>query len=205
MNQCYSHVLSKQPFVLRCDDFDPRIQTADSENFAIFKNLHRQFIEAGKIMTITVNSAINFCIGFDKGVCNYINEWTAPGKPMSLDIQLHGWSHEEYWAMDYREAFLRLYANLTRTKEEFIYSHPRVFSPPWNHANDDVKRVCDELGLALNDSNLHLHRYIWGREDCNVLYWHWWDRQDREDIKTVLKKWKEKDAATINDQNRASL
>lgn len=175
------NVLDTQHYILRCDDFDPRL----NDRFEEFKSIHQEFVKRKKIITITVNTCIGHTCGFNKEVVDYVNEWTAPGKQPSLDIQLHGWHHDRCWTMLYKDIYPMVLANLTQVKRDFIYSDPKVFYPPWNQSNEECRKVCTELGLTMGEEGKHIRQYWWlgiSKIDITVFFWHWWDKEDIGDI-----------------------
>ena len=168
--------------ILRCDDFDPRI------NVETLKPLHEEFIKRGIPMTVSVNSAMSSRIGFDKEVIDYVNNTD----PKTWDIQLHCWSHDRYWAMTYIDLYAYIYANLMKTKQDFIHANPTILYPPWNESNDIMENVCRVLGLKIVNFRRTLREFVtWNFQNKEMeegYVWHWWTKDDRDIIPQALDK-----------------
>lgn len=165
-----------QQFIVRSDDFDPRITLED------LKPIHEMFMKHGIVFTIAVNNAMNGIREFRKEVIDYVNNTSG------WDIQLHGWHHDAYWYMRYPEAYCNLVSNIHDTKRDFPKADPKVFYPPWNEGSDTVKQVCEKLGLVMHTTGIHMRYWLtWNRrENNNVMFFHWWDKSDIELLDELL-------------------
>ena len=165
---------------IRCDDLDCRI------NLETLKPLHEEFVKRNIPMTVAVNSAMSNRVGFDKEVLDYVNNTD----PKSWDIQLHNWTHDRFWAMDYPTVYAYIYANLMKTKQDFIHSNPTILYPPWNEKNDIIEEVCKNLGLTIVNFRATLREFVtWiNRLPEEGYVWHWWTKDDRDIIPQALDK-----------------
>ena len=170
--------MSNVPIILRCDDFDPRI------DLATLKPLHEEFLKRNIPMTIGVNNAMGHRIGFDQAVLDYVNKETSEE---SWDIQLHSFNHDRLWALPYPEIFMNIFANLELTKRDFPRSNPKFLYLPWNETSNNLETVCKELGLEMKNSRITMRELMWnGREDKDEFFWHWWDKNDQELLPEAL-------------------
>lgn len=178
--------------ILRCDDFDPRI------DIATLKPLHEEFVKRQIPMTICINNAMGFRVGFDQAVLDYVNKQTPEG---SWDIQLHTYNHDRLWAAPYPEIFMNIYTNLHLTREDFPRSKPKILYLPWNETSSNIEEVCLKLGLKVNFSRLTMRELLWnGREDQDVFFWHWWDREEQKALPKVLDRLVELNAQRIKNE-----
>lgn len=167
--------MSTNKIILRCDDFDPRI------DLATLVPLHEEFVKRKIPMTIAVNNCMGHRIGFTQAVLDYVNStdyW---------DIQLHGWEHERYWTMKLPHVVRDMYCNLEWTKKDFKNSDPKIFYPPWNETSTFLEEACRIYGLELKRFDCTIRELMWaGRADRDGFYWHWWTPDDRAIIPQAL-------------------
>ena len=165
---------------IRGDDFDPRIDVVT------LRSLHEEFVKRKIPMTIAVNSAMSSRVGFDQDVIDYVNNTD----PASWNIQLHNWTHDRFWAMDYPTVYAYIYANLMATKRDFIHSNPTILYPPWNEKNDIMEQVCKVLDLQIINFRATLREFVtWINRLPEPGYvWHWWTKDDRDIIPEALDK-----------------
>ncbi len=164
--------------ILRMDDADPRIP------LNLLKPMHQEFVKRKIPMTIAVNNVMGHRIGFDGDVMHYVNKETDPA---SWDIQLHSLNHDRMWSLNYPEVYTNLYCNKELTKRDFVHSDPTIFYPPWNEESESMKRACDELGLTMESSRITMRELLWnGREDKDLFFWHWWDKDEQKILTQAL-------------------
>ena len=165
---------------IRADDFDCRI------DLNTVKSLHQEFVKRNIPFTIAVNSAMSNRVGFDQDVLDYVNNTD----PETWDIQLHNWTHDRFWAMDYPTQYAYIYANLQMTKHDFIHSNPTILYPPWNEKNDIMENVCRVLGLTIQTTQKTIRELLkdWNLGDDQLFFWHWWTKDDRDIIPEILDK-----------------
>ena len=128
-------------------------------------NLHDLFIKHDKIHTVTV-------LMEDLWESRAVFEWliTTP----HVDIALHGWTHESFRNVNFaqaRDIFAMCLDYWAMHTSRIGCEIPiKVWYPPWNEINDEVRMACDHVGLEANDSvdeslvtNIHWWYYIGGR------------------------------------------
>lgn len=164
--------------ILRLDDMDPRI------DLNTLKPMHEEFMKRKIPMTVAVNNIMGHRIGFDQDVLDYVNL----GSPAwSWDIQLHSLNHDRLWAMPYPDVYVNLFANKELTKRDFPRSNPKIFYPPWNEESENMKKACDELDLEMQSSRITMRELLWnGREDKDLFFWHWWDKDEQKILTQAL-------------------
>jgi len=148
--------------LFRDDDINVRT------DLTFFMKVHREFIKQRKIHTCAVlfkDLADNY------ELFHYLV--TAP----YLSVELHGWEHKDYSTRskdniksDFMKAISYWKENVTRRYSSEWLKNPlkkiTTFYPPWNKVNDDIKKVCKELGLKLDN-----------RKGGSVLNFHYWSEQ----------------------------
>ncbi len=86
-----------------------------------------------------------------------------------LDIALHGWTHESFRDFSFaqaRDVFARCLDYWKMHTGRIGRDIPiKVWYPPWNEINDEVKMACDHVGLEWNDSV----------DESQVYNFHWWE------------------------------
>lgn len=159
--------MENRKIIVRSDDLDPRIRLDD------LKYIHSLFLANDIPFTIAVNNIMGSNYNFRPEVIDYINA------TQGWDIQLHGYSHDHLWYMDRKELFQNLFTNLYLTKQTFIYSNPTVLYPPWNEGSQVMQEVCNDLGLKLHTTGVHIRFYVkWKRQTDDCVFIHWWDLED---------------------------
>ncbi|MCK9370345.1 polysaccharide deacetylase family protein [Candidatus Dojkabacteria bacterium] len=164
--------------IIRQDDFDFRLEPK-----AYIDN-HEKFIKAGLIETAVVQ---------------YTHDGNQPKYPMDLinymrtspnwDIQLHGWSHDDYsklprWII--REHLVR-----SRDMSVRLFGvEPTIWFPPWNCNSDDMKEVADSFGMTIDNESYDISKFIRevkaGTFEGHSVYFHLWNRDEAAKIDEMI-------------------
>lgn len=164
--------------ILRQDDLDFRLDPQD------YIDNHEKFIKADLIETAVVQYTHDGNIpNYPEKLIKYMNE--AP----NWDIQLHGWSHDDYaklpkWIV--RE-------HLLKAKEmsmKLFNKYPTVFYPPWNSVTDETREVVESIGMTVDNESYDISRFI--REvkakeyKGHSVYFHLWNHTEKDQIDSML-------------------
>jgi peptidoglycan/xylan/chitin deacetylase (PgdA/CDA1 family) len=104
-----------------------------------------------------------------------------------ISVQLHCWTHirmrdfsEEELSKDIGNGVLLI--NL------LFHKRPTILFPPWNEANDTLKKVCNDYGLKLSYEKISLDQYIRVKGDVaeDTINFHFWDKGDSELLEQAL-------------------
>lgn len=168
----------KQQIILRHDDFDFRMNPED------YVANHEKFIKAGLTETAVVQYTHDGnCPQYHPDLITYMN--TAP----NWDIQLHGWSHDDYsklpkWII--REHLVKSIDISIR----LFNIEPKVWYTPWNCYSQDMVDVASSLGMIISNESYDIAKFIRevkaGTYTGSTVYFHLWNRDEREKIDEML-------------------
>lgn len=146
-----------------------------TSNIEILRRVHEFFIKYNKVHTIAV---LMEDIWENKEVWHWL--MTAP----NLEICLHGWDHKDFSVMtkediraDFKLCLDYWVRRLKDHKKEFIPI--KKFLPPWNRVSEDLKVVCAEFGLEVDNRV--------GGEVYNFHYWALYDPERIAALEEALK------------------
>lgn len=99
-------------------------------------------------------------------------------KSNNIDVQIHCWDH-----YNFTEDKERLKEDLPKCIEmitRLFNNPPDTVYPPWNAADDEVKKICADNNLILNNEKVSLSQFIRfeGKVDCEVVNFHSWAYDD---------------------------
>lgn len=168
--------------IVRHDDFDFRLGTQE------YIDNHEEFIKLG----ITETAVVQFCTDnklktFDPKLIEYMN--TAP----CWDIQLHGWSHDEYDKMSYDEIVRDLSASFFHFWRLFK-KLPTVWYTPWNRYSADMDKAARQFGMTISNESWDIAKFIRLKDtfDGTTVYYHLWNNNEKKLIPEMLEIIKEK-------------
>ena len=163
---------------VRHDDYDFRMNPQD------YIDNHEKFIKAGIVETAVVQYTHDGNIpNYSDRLINYMK--TAP----NWDIQLHGWSHEEYDKLPPEEIMKHLDQSIAKADELFGIK-PTVWYTPWNRRNEIMEDVARSRGLTINNESYDIAKFIRevraGEYKGHSVYFHLWNKDEREKIDEML-------------------
>ena len=166
-------------FVIRHDDFDFRLPAED------YIAVHKQFIKAGLTETAVLQlTQWGNVHNYQPKLITYMN--TSP----NWEFQLHGWSHEHYDQMDYKNIVRDLAASILFCQRLFKAT-PTIWYPPWNCDSPAMQEAATYLDLRIdnesNDISKFLREYDLGVFTGNSFYFHAWNRDERKLIPQAIK------------------
>ena len=164
--------------IIRQDDFDFRLPPEK------YIENHKKFIEAGLTETAVLQLCQNGNLAeFHPDIIEYLK--TAP----NWDIQLHGWSHDNYSEMKF-QFVLRDISAAMYWVEGLLGKKPTIWFPPWNQTSVEMKEVAKILELEINNESNDIEKFIREVKDGSFkggsVYYHLWHHHDFELIDEMI-------------------
>ncbi|HVX01104.1 MAG TPA: polysaccharide deacetylase family protein, partial [Candidatus Babeliaceae bacterium] len=142
-----------------------------------FKEVHNLFKKYIILHTVAL-----ICKGIErnKELINFINH-------NDIDVQIHCWEHYRF-----NENKNILAADLKKSVKnvtKYFNNPPTVVYPPWNEADDEVMKICADMGLQCNPVKVSLQQFIrfGGNPGCDVVNFHSWAYDDIISLEPALK------------------
>ncbi len=118
--------------------------------------------------------------------CTLTDDLTRVLVDRRMDVQLHGWDHDNH-AVDMAAcARLGAAADLIGAA---VGTRPTVFYPPFNHASPGMRAAAAAQGLAVSTRHVTLPGYLAGHGDPanEVVNFHYWSAPERRLLARALR------------------
>ena len=126
-----------------------------------FMAIHDLFKKYKKVHTIAVEM---------EGLWESRGIWHLIATEPYISVGLHGWQHVDYSTLSYEECSDHIKKSLQYWRKHIQDGYCKhipivTFFPPWNRANDNLRRACADWGMKIDNR----------ANDPNVFAFHWWE------------------------------